>query len=157
MMLLERQTKETYRDDILRDVQERAVLGVRLPDLVTMIQDRLDVPHEITVPALGYLCRAFRIPLSVMLHIRDRHQDGPFVSVLQSAIWFSATVLKHLERARVWNWGIVGEQFGKNHFNHEQIRRVVNEDDGYVEIWETNAGSGLRYVRACLETRIDRS
>lgn len=97
-------------EKLLTELQEMARDGANCDQLVQRIRESLQLPAENMVPVLAYLCRAFSIPLSLALPLREDEGNGAYGRAITIPIWFTSLVTGKLASNR-WSWDEFYEEF----------------------------------------------
>jgi hypothetical protein len=82
--------KETYeqpepRADVIVEMRAMAQQGAGIPELVHLMQARTGAKLDASLPAIWYFCKAFHLPLKVVLPLREwflDHNDDEINAVL---------------------------------------------------------------------------
>ncbi len=123
------------------------------PTSVALIKRRLGLEDGI-VPILGYICRAFSVPLAVALPLREDGGNGPFARALQICVWFSTLVTTRFEILPV-NWDVFWKSFGDN-FSADQFAPWAIKD-GELSYYQSPGGSEELFARGLLEIHMDKN
>jgi hypothetical protein len=140
-------------EKLLNELREMAREGKETKALVGRISQALRLPAHAMVPVLAYLCRAFSVPLPVVLPLREDEGEGAFGRAIQIAFWFSAA-LPRGDTVATWDWDLFWKEFG-GAFDADEMQtdRVAN---GSIQFVVPPNHPDDKYVRAALEVYIDK-
>lgn len=118
-----------YDPALIRALRQMALEGKHPLDLIRFVQQREGYAPNFVVPVLGYLCQAFRVPLSIILPLREEMGVGPDSESLRVVFWFAAAVLE--KDARPWDRGLFEKNFA-NGTNLEASRSEYGKLEGCI-------------------------
>jgi len=144
---------ESFDVELIEALRLRARAGASVKDLAELMADRLGSEDAI-IPMLGYLCRAFWVPLPVLLPFREDRGKGDFSRALQVVLWFSSLVSEGCD-VLPWSWDdfqrLCGREFPNN------ASPAGRDDAGEIlRYWQPPNHPGVLVARGMIELNVDK-